>query len=447
MVSSLLHPKGFRRLVVERPRPFRDPSNRSTELVDSLIHSIAIEVIAMPATIRRTVLTFGMFALCILTPDARIFAQRGGSILESLAVEGDLSVGAELNGSLSSSDVRGPDDSYMDAWTIEGRPGESVTFDLISDDFDPFLYVIGPGFEETFSDDDSGGACYSRITLTYLESGTFRVVASSNMARQTGTYLLRVSDTPGPTAGYPCGGMNPEELLNLPTEGRTLVIGDVVAGTLASTSPTIGSEAKRAQAWSLDGTAGEAVTVTLESDAFDCYLYLTGPGLNEVLADDDGAGDLNSRITFTFPTDGIYRVVASVLSAGEGPYTILVEESIGMNELPTDGRVAEIGGTLQGRLSETDQIIEDGRRGQAWALEARAGGTYTIDLMSEDFDCFLYVIGPGLSDALTNDDGGDDLDSRLTVTTPEDGTYRIIASSLSLSGIGEYSLRVTSSER
>ncbi len=502
----------------------------------------------------------GAVLLCLIVPSVVVRAQRVGSVLELISVEGDLAVGTEVTGALSSSDIRAPDDSYMEVWTIEGRPGESVTVDLIADDFDPFLYVWGPGFEQTMTDDDSGGACFARLTLTFLETGTFRVVASSNGARETGTYVLRVSDTPGPTAGYPCGGMNPEVLLDLPVDGRTVALGDEVSGSLTASSPTIGPESKNAEAWHLEGRAGESVTVTLSSAEFDCYLYIAGPGLGEVLSDDDGAGDLDSqltisfpqdgtyvvvasslgggatgtytlrveeptdmrdlptegrvlrigedasgyltsndptiesgrrgqawalegeegasvtielkseefdcflyligpglsdpitdddgagnldsRITFTFPMDGNYLVIVSALSTGEGPYTVRVEEAVGMNELPTDGRFVEIGGTMSGWLSESDPIVDDGRFGQAWALEGRGGETYTIDLMSDDFDSYLYVVGPGMLDPRTNDDGGDGLDSRLTLTLPEDGTFRIIVSSLGVSGLGDYSLRV-----
>ena len=38
-------------------------------------------------------------------------------------------------------------------------------------------------------------------------------------------------------------------------------------------------------------------------------------------------------------------------------------------------------------------MIEQGRTGQAWALEGREGQTVTIDLISDEFDCYLYVIG------------------------------------------------------
>jgi hypothetical protein len=97
---------------------------------------------------------------------------------------------------------------------------------------------------------------------------------------------------------------------------------------------------------------------------------------------------------------------------------------------------------MSGWLSESDPIVDDGRYGQAWSLEGRGGETYTIDLMSDDFDSYLYMAGPGIPDPRTNDDGGEGLNSRLTVTLPEDGSYRIIVSSLSSTGTGAYTLRV-----
>jgi len=396
----------------------------------------------MSTTLRRSVLTAGAVSLFALAPSAVLQAQRGSSVLQLITAEGSLSVGIEVSGALSSSDVRGQDDSYMEAWTIEGRPGESVTIDLIADDFDPFLYVGGPRLEEPLYDDDSGGACYARITFTYLESGTFRVVATSNGPRETGTYALRVSDTPGPTESYPCGGMNPAVLTDLPTDGRTLSLGDVASGALTGGSPTIGSEGKKAEAWLLEGRAGETVAVVLESDAFDSYLYITGPGLGEVLTDDDGAGDLNSQLTVSFPQDGPYVVVASSLDGGStGPYTLRVDEPTDMRDLPTNGRMLFLGETANGALTTSDPLIEQGRRGQAWALEGVEGSTYTIELLSDDFDCYLYVIGPGMSEPMADDDGAGDLNSRITITFPFDGTYIVIASALSASE-GQYTIRV-----
>jgi hypothetical protein len=405
-----------------------------------------VEVITVLSVSRvNLVVSVALLALLPSSP-RRLEAQAGASILSLLEAKGKLSLGEEVQGALSSSDYRSSRDAYMEAWTLEGRAGDPVTIDLIADDFDAYLYVVGPGLGETLSDDDSGGACHSRITFTFLETGSFHVVASSTGPRQTGVYTLRASESPGPTAGYSCGAMNPAWLTQLPTEGRTLRLGELASGALTANSPRAGDGA-RAEAWELEGRAGESVTLTLESDAFDAYLLVTGPGLNDVLTDDDGAGDLDSQLTLRFPVDGTYLVVASsVHESAVGPYTLRVTEPLDLNELPTAERVLEVGGTMSGWLRSTDPLIGEGRRGQAWALLGRAGQTYTIDLASSEFDCYLLVVGPGLEQPLEDDDSGGDLDSRIRITLPEDGTYRVIASSLG-GETGEYSLRATEEAR
>lgn len=373
-------------------------------------------------------------------------AQAARSLFELLEPEGELRVGAEVRGALSAANMRDPGDSYVEAWTLEGRAGESTTVDMISDELDSYLYVVGPGLGETLSDDDSGGACHARVTFTFLENGTFRVIASTTSSLQTGTYLLRVSDTPGPTAGYSCGGMNPALLSGLPTSGRRLALGDVLSGNLTGESPTIG-DGRRAEAWLLEGHAGESVVITLESAAFDAYLYATGPGLGEVLSDDDGAGELNSRLTVTFPVDGDYLVVASQVSGGGvGAYTIRVDEPVDLADLPTDGRAVAVGGLVEGYLTSDDPLTADGRHGQAWALEGRAGEVYVIDLISDDFDAYLYFAGPGISQPLTDDDGAGDLNSRITVTLPQDGGYRVVASALDGNSSGKFQIAVNRGE-
>ena len=72
----------------------------------------------------------------------------------------------------------------------------------------------------------------------------------------------------------------------------------------------------------------------------------------------------------------------------------------------------------------------DGQLVQAWAFESRAGDFATIEFLSDDFDSYLRVFGPGLSEPLSNDDGSEGLNARLSVSFPQDGVYHVIASSL-----------------
>lgn len=355
-----------------------------------------------------------------------------------------LEMGHDATGALSASDHLSAKDAFLEAWAFAADPGQSVTVDLESDAFDTVLYVVGPGLSETLSDDDGGQGCNSRISFTVLESGSFHVVASSVGGRETGRYTIRVSERPGTTSDYGCGEPDPAQLRALSTDGRTIAMGAQEASLLTPFSPTV-QDGRPAEAWSLEGRAGDRISVVVESASFDAFVYLMGPGIEGVLSDDDGAGDLNSRLDATLPEDGPYTVVASSITPdANGAYTIRVEEPVDLTALPTGGRSISPGQTSGGVLTYGDPVVLDGRRGQVWALEGSAGQSVTIDLTSDEMDAYLYLVGPGLIEPLSDDDSGGDLNSRITHTFPESGTYRVIVSSLDSASTGSFTLRVTS---
>jgi hypothetical protein len=375
----------------------------------------------------------------LLSPVAA--SAQGTSVLTLLDTDGrELEMGDEVRGALSASDFITADDNYVEAWAFEGSPGQEVSIDLVSDDFDSYLYVVGPGLGETLADDDSGGACHSRINFTVLDRGVFHVVASSTMSRQTGTYRLRASREARPVVELSCGGLDGLELAALPTDGRELAWSVPAQGRLLGTEATL-ADGKPVQAWALEALAGETATIRLESEDFDAYLFAYGPGMMESLTDDDSGGGLNSELTVWFPETGTYTIGAGALSSpSSGSYTLSVSDPIDMSGLSTDGRSLRIGSNAKGILTGVDAVIE-GQPVQAWALEARAGDFLIIDLISDDFDSYLFVVGPGLAEPLFDDDGGDGLNSRLSVSFPDDGVYNVIASSLG-GELGAFTLQV-----
>lgn len=355
--------------------------------------------------------------------------EEGVSVLSLLGTNGrEIEVGDEVQGALSAADYVGLNDAFLEAWAFDGEEGQTVTFDVISDDFDSYLYVAGPGLGEVLRDDDGGGACHSRVRLTVLESGTFQVVASSNASRQTGTYRLRASENPEPGPQMSCGGLDGTALLALSSQGE-LSVGDVGSGFLSATAASIQDD-RPVQKWTLRGSAGDRVTIGLQSDDYDSYLYFFGPGMSEVQTDDDGGAGYNSEMTVTLTADGTFTIGAAALSSGStGSYTVSITAPVDVGNLPTAGRELSVGSTEYGFLSEQTDVRFDGQLVQAWGFRARAGERVTFDQISDDFDSYLRVTGPAMSE-LTNDDGGEELHSRLTVTFPQDGLYRVIAGSL-----------------
>ena len=95
----------------------------------------------------------------------------------------------------------------------------------------------------------------------------------------------------------------------------------------------------------------------------------------------------------------------------------------------------------------TDPLVRAGRRVKAWLMEAEKGESYEIRVQSADFDAYLYVVGRGIASlmdgsyALTDDDGGEGVDSRLCFQAPESDYYNVVAAAL-YGEVGGYSLFV-----
>jgi tetratricopeptide (TPR) repeat protein len=76
-----------------------------------------------------------------------------------------------------------------------------------------------------------------------------------------------------------------------------------------------------------EGTAGQTITITLESTDFDPVLTLLDPSETEIAFNDDFGGSLNSKIIITLPEAGTYTVVARSFSGEGGDYNLVVRAS------------------------------------------------------------------------------------------------------------------------
>jgi serine protease Do len=116
-------------------------------------------------------------------------------------------VGQTQQGRLTSSDVLLTSDStYAQAWTIQGRAGQTITIDLESEAFDSYLFLRGPGISggRDFQDDDSGGSCHARLTATFPQNGEYEVVVNSADHYATGAFSLSVTTGSKPKSVARC---------------------------------------------------------------------------------------------------------------------------------------------------------------------------------------------------------------------------------------------------
>ncbi|MDX1995303.1 MAG: PPC domain-containing protein [bacterium] len=360
--------------------------------------------------------------------------------------DGTIALGGSVDGTLEEAST---------SFTFEGEAGQTITATLTSTDFDPYLQLVNASGDVLAEDDDSAGRLNSQIVFELPESGSyalvvtsFRAISSEGNEIATGNFNLQLS-ADGDVVQQPTGE---------PTEpaqpaGDTIAFGDRVNGTLEEAELRIAFEA----------TAGQIASISLESNAFDPYVLLEGPG-GEVIAEDDDSGDsLNSLLVTELPENGTYTIVitsfSAIVSDGEdfatGDFTLtLTEESeprpIDPTTEPTeptepveavDGGAIAVGDTVEGTLTEAAPSIN-------YTFEGQAGELVTITMISEDFDTYLILFDGG-TEVARDDDSAGNLDSRIgPIALPESGTYTILATSFGIEtsgspGTGSFTLSVT----
>jgi hypothetical protein len=214
----------------------------------------------------------------------------------------------------------------------------------------------------------------------------------------------------------------------------TVRVGQSVSGQLVESDEPVNSRG-RFHAYRLDATEGQRLLLAAQSDQFDTYLVVgrqVGPVLDEIKTDDDGGEGTHSRMRFTAPRTGSYVVlVQSFAEDGMGPFTFSVAEA----PAPSTGgtRSISFGGTEEGALADTDN--EDDATGKyydAYSFRGRAGQRVEITMASDEFDTYLSLgrlDGCDWEELETDDDGGEDTDSRLRYVIPSDGEYVVRATS------------------
>ena len=204
--------------------------------------------------------------------------------------------------------------------------------------------------------------------------------------------------------------------------------GDSINGTLASRGDVA--------YYTLTLTEERLITIRAESEAFDTFLVLhntSDPATADLLTligfDDDGGGGLNSSLTRPLSA-GTY-LIAVLAFFGSGPFTLQVSETAVLT--------AAIGEVASGTfvIAGVNRTGPDG-----YAIDIASTTTVVIDLTGQEIDAFLELFRHDGTLIGFDDDGGDGLNSRLTVTLYA-GTYTIVASTIG--GLGAYELLVTES--
>jgi len=141
-------------------------------------------------------------ALALLLPPTHLPAQQPRP---PAPPKGSIATGATIQDSLVRRDVLlAAESTYAQQWKLAGTAGQIVTIDLVSEAFDAYAFLLGPGLDPPPQDDDSGGRCNARLTVRLPRTGDYTIVVTSTDKRATGPFSLSVSAGAKPKSLTPC---------------------------------------------------------------------------------------------------------------------------------------------------------------------------------------------------------------------------------------------------
>ena len=401
-----------------------------------------------------------------------------GSIGSNVSLP-QISVGQTITGNLTGSDSLYPDTTYYKMYQFTTTPGQEITIDASSSDFDPVLIVRGEGLAQSIVDDDGGPGCSSRVSQAFLARGPYRVLVNTTASphRQTGRFTLAITQGSQHVQTRSENDCSPSGATATAGTATPIRVGETINGALTS-SDSLYPDTTYFKFYQFTAPAGRPVTIDLASDDFDPVLIIRGSDLSSSIVNDDGGPGCYARVSRVFPGTGPYRILVNTTSSPvrqTGQFSLSITDgakpvqdtaaasrdcqsattasSGGSGDGSGGGTHAiDVGQTQQGALSRTDVLLDsDTTYAQAWTMQGRAGQTITIDLESDAFDAYLFLRGPGISGGSNyqDDDSGGNCHARLTATFPQSGEYEIVVNTAGGDHYmtGAFTLSVTSGSK
>lgn len=323
---------------------------------------------------------------------------------------GRISVGAPGDGLIETVGDR-------DWFAMTLTAGQAYVFSLNSlGVHDPYLSLYNASGGLLASNDDSGGNLNSRLVFTPTVSGTY-YLGARDYGSGVGAYRLSAA-----LADDYAGSVD--------TQGA-IAPGQTLTGRIDSPGD---------QDWlALDLQTGQSVQVRLDSTGLaDPFLTLYGGDGVAQLSDDDGGGNLNSRLDFTVTQGGRFYVGVRDYDRGIGNYAVSVALAVS-DDFADDARTSAglgVGQAVDGRI----EVAGD----EDWlAVSLTAGQGYVFDLTSSGLaDPYLALFNAAGTLAASDDDGAGGLNARIVLQPTASGTYYLAAMDYA-SGTGAYRLSAT----
>ena len=251
-----------------------------------------------------------------------------------------ITVGQTINNSLMTGDCLLADGSLIDFYSFNGTAGQPISISQISSVFDTYLYLLDDAGNIIDENDDSGITTDSRVPI---DGGVVTLP-------YTGVYIIGANSFDPSTGAYS---------VSLATDAActmsAITYNQTVNGSLATSDcpVNLGGEPFYTDLYTFNGTAGQQVSIAMNSTAVDSYLVLHTPSGAGSLVDNNSGGGNNARIPtsglFTLPETGKYTIEASSFNSFEvGSYSLILT---GPTAAPSSGKLFDYDGDGKADLS------------------------------------------------------------------------------------------------
>ncbi len=229
-----------------------------------------------------------------------------------------------------------------------------------------------------------------------------------------------------------------------------IALGQTINGTLAAGDCAL-NDGTFIDFYSFNGTAGQPVSLSLNSSAFDTYLFLIGTDGEPLEQNDDSGSGSNSRIpiesgVIILPVTGRYIIGANSYDVATGAYSV----TLNARDAGCAATNLNYNQTVNGTLTTTDCAVNfdgDIYYTDLYTFSGVAGQQISIAMNSTIVDSYLILDTPSGANSVFDDDGGGTDNARIpatgTYTLPETGTYTIEATSFNAFAVGAYTLTLT----
>jgi hypothetical protein len=280
-----------------------------------------------------------VIGVALIAMAAPAMAQRGRA-----AAPATITLGQTIEGTLAAaatSTTCTADGPELRSYRFQGQAGQRIQITQTADDFDSMIEIgkmDGCNFVTLGSNDDGAGpedGLNSRLVARLPETGTYVIRARS--LGDTGVGKFNLTLTALPALAEPAAPI--ALTLGQKVEGELTANDPVIEeaaepiwsgeeGMDAESTPSIIESARPYRLYSLAGTAGQEILLSLDSDEFDAFIEAGADsplGFVSAASNDDGGGEedgLNSRLRVTFKKAGTILIRVSPLSSDTGHYSL-----------------------------------------------------------------------------------------------------------------------------